>query len=162
MITKGKVVSLAYSLKNEAGEVLDSGDKSNPFAYLHGMNQIVPGLERALEGMKTGEKKSVEIEPKDGYGEYDKGLIVQVSKTQFPPNVQLRPGMQFEGGSPDGSPLVFTVEKVEGDAVTVNGNHPLAGETLYFDIEVLSVRDATADEMSHGHAHGDGSGHHHH
>src|SRR3989344_9655250 len=103
MITKGKVVSLAYSLKNKDGEVLDQGDKSDPFAYLHGMNQIVPGLEKALEGLKKGDKKSVQIEPEDGYGDYDKTLIVQVSKTQFPTSVQLSEGMQFEGGAPDGA-----------------------------------------------------------
>ena len=161
MITKGKVVSLAYSLKNKDGEVLDQGDKNDPFAYLHGMNQIVPGLEKALEGLKKGDKKSVEIDPKDGYGEYDKALLVQVSKTQFPPSVQLREGMQFEGGAPDGAPLVFTIEKIETETVTVNGNHPLAGETLFFDVEVVEVRDATDDELTHGHAHGAG-GHHHH
>lgn len=161
MITKGKVVSLAYCLKNEDGEVLDEGGRQDPFAYMHGMNQIVPGLERAIEGMKVGDKKSVAVDPKDGYGDYDQALLVQVQKSQFPPNLSLTPGMQFEGGAQDGSPIVFTVEKIDGDLVTVNGNHPLAGETLHFDIEVIEVRDATQEELSHGHPHGPG-GHHHH
>lgn len=159
MIAKGKVVSLAYILKNAGGEVLDEGGSENPFAYMHGMSQIVPGLENALEGLNRGDKKSVTVEPKDGYGDFDQALLAQVSRGQFPPQVKLEAGMQFEGGE-EGRQMVFTIDKIEGDTVFINGNHPLAGQKLFFDVEVLEIRDATAEEMSHGHVHGPG-GHHH-
>lgn len=159
-ITKGKVVHLAYTLKNAAGEVLDQSQPNDPFAYLHGESQIVPGLERALEGLSKGEKKDVEVAPQDAYGEYDDRLKLQVNKKQFPQGVPLKAGMQFES-SQDGHPLIFTVENVEGETVTINGNHPLAGQTLFFSVEVMDFRDATPEEIAHGHAHGPGTAHHH-
>lgn len=159
-IESGKVVELAYTLSNEAGEVLDQADQKDPFAYIHGADQIVPGLESALEGGKVGDKKKVKVLPKDGYGEVREDLKVSVKRTQFPENVKLQPGMQFESQDADGNGIIFTVESVEGDQVKIDGNHPMAGQTLHFEVEVLNIREATEEEMNHGHVHGAG-GHHH-
>ena len=161
VIAEGKVVNLAYILKNAKNEVLDEADSAAPFTYLHGAQQIVPGLENALTGLKVGEKKDVTVSPAEGYGEIDPSLKLIVGRKQFPKNMELEAGMQFETTAPDGSGAVFTVEAVEGDQVHINGNHPLAGVTLHFSVEVLSMRDATKEEMEHGHAHGE-DGHHHH
>jgi FKBP-type peptidyl-prolyl cis-trans isomerase SlyD len=160
-IASGKVVNLIYSLKNDQGEVLDRADSDSPFTYLHGAQQIVPGLENALEGMKAGDKKSVQVEPAEGYGELNPDLKLTVNRSQFPGKVEIEAGMQFEAHSPDGQGVVFTVESVEGDKVKIDGNHPLAGQRLHFDVEVVSMRDATEEEKAHGHAHG-ADGHHHH
>jgi FKBP-type peptidyl-prolyl cis-trans isomerase SlyD len=160
MIKNGKVVNLAYTLKNSDGEVLDQADKTEPFTYLHGGSQIVPGLETALEGLKAGDKKNVVVQPADGYGEVNPDLKLTVNRTQFPKDMEVEPGMQFETETPDGQGVVFTIEGVEGDKVKIDGNHPLAGAILHFDVEVLTVRDATDEEKDHGHAH-DGDGHHH-
>jgi FKBP-type peptidyl-prolyl cis-trans isomerase SlyD len=160
-ISNGKVVNLLYSLKNDQGEVLDRADKEAPFTYLHGADQIVPGLETALEGLKVGDKKKVTVAPADGYGETNADLKLTVNRSQFPGKVDLEPGMQFEAHTPDGHGVVFTVEAIEGDKVKIDGNHPLAGQTLHFDVEVLEMRDATDEEKDHGHAHGE-DGHHHH
>lgn len=160
-IAEGKVVSMTYVLKDSEGEVLDQADRNDPFEYLHGAGNIVPGLEDELVGLKAGDKKKVTVQPADGYGELDPQLQLSVKRTQFPPEVEVEAGMEFESRLPDGSSVVFTVTEIEGDMVSVDGNHPLAGETLHFDVEILSVRDATEDEKSHGHAHGP-DGHHHH
>jgi FKBP-type peptidyl-prolyl cis-trans isomerase SlyD len=159
-ISNGKVVNLSYSLKNDAGKLLDRADPGEPFSYLHGAQQIVPGLESALAGMKVGDKKKVTVAPQDGYGEVNDSLKLVVSRAQFPKEAELEAGMQFETHSDDGQGIVFTVEKIEEDKVHIDGNHPLAGQTLHFDVEVLAVRDATSEEMEHGHAHGE-HGHEH-
>lgn len=162
MIKSGKVVDLKYTLTSTEGEVLDQSDAANPFTYLHGADQIVPGLENALEGCKVGDKKKVTVAPAEGYGEKNPNLKLAVSRGQFPPGMEVEVGMQFEAnGGADGEGMVFTVEAIEGDKIHIDGNHPLAGETLNFDVEVLSVRDATEEELEHGHAHGP-DGHHHH
>jgi FKBP-type peptidyl-prolyl cis-trans isomerase SlyD len=162
MIQDGKVVTLAYTLKNDKGEELDRADASDPFFYLHGADQVVPGLEEGLKGLKAGDKKQVSVSPELGYGTLDPDLKMSVKRTQFPADVNVQPGMRFQTETPDGSPVVFTVEKVEDDQVHIDGNHPLAGVTLFFDVEVLAVRDATEDEKSHGHAHDPDGGHGHH
>ncbi len=154
MISKGKVVSLAYTLKDDGGQVLDRAETTEPFSYLHGVGQIVNGLESALEGLKVGDKKVVTVEPKDGYGELNPNLKVSVPKTEFPADAKIQKGMQFVGRSEDGHEVVYTVENVQTDTIQLNGNHPLAGQTLNFDVEVIAVRDATEEEQSHGHAHG--------
>jgi FKBP-type peptidyl-prolyl cis-trans isomerase SlyD len=162
MIKNGKVVDLTYSLTNTEGEILDKADTEAPFTYLHGASQIVPGLESALEGLKAGDKKKVTVQPAEGYGEVNPQLKLTVKRSQFPPTAQIEEGMQFEANAGDGNGLVFTIESIEGDDVAIDGNHPLAGVTLHFDVEVMKVRDATQEELDHGHAHGpDGHGHHH-
>ncbi len=161
MIQDGKVVYLKYLLKSSEGEVLDEADVNDPFIYLHGAHQIVPGLESALKGLNLGDKKQVSVQPQDGYGVVDPKLKMAVKRSQFPSDVQLEEGMQFQVDTNDGHEMLFTVEAVKGDQVHVNGNHPLAGQVLHFDVEVLKIRDATEEEISHGHAH-DGHHHHHH
>jgi FKBP-type peptidyl-prolyl cis-trans isomerase SlyD len=159
-IKNGSVVNLAYTLKNSEGDVLDQATGNDPFTYLHGAQQIVPGLETALSGLKQGDKKAVKVQPKDGYGEVDPSLKLTVNRTQFPAGMDIKPGMQFETQTQDGHGILFTVEGVAGEKVSIDGNHPLAGQTLHFEVEVLGIREATAEEKAHGHVHGAG-GHHH-
>ncbi|MDR3606953.1 MAG: peptidylprolyl isomerase [Oligoflexia bacterium] len=161
MIKAGKVVELKYSLKNTKGEILDQADANDPFSYLHGAEQIVPGLESALEGLKVGDKKDVVVSPEEGYGPKSEELRLLVNRSQFPKDMDLKPGMSFEADTGGGHGMAFTVESVSGDKVQLDGNHPLAGETLHFAVEVLKVRDATDEEKDHGHSHS-GDGHHHH
>ncbi len=159
-IGSGKVVGMAYSLKNDAGEILDQASHAEPFLYIHGASQIVPGLEEALEGLKIGEKKNVSVDPDAGYGPVIPGLQMTVKKSQFPDVSEISVGMQFQAQSPEGHGMVFTIVELKDDDVTIDGNHPLAGQTLHFAVEILSMRKATDEEMSHGHVHGEG-GHHH-
>jgi FKBP-type peptidyl-prolyl cis-trans isomerase SlyD len=158
-IAKDAVVSIHYTLKNDAGETVDSSAGGDPLAYLQGNGNLVPGLENALEGKQAGDKVSVKVSPNDGYGEYDKSLVQQVPRRSFKgvPNIQV--GMQFQVQSGQG-PRAVTVTNVIGDMVTVDGNHPLAGQNLNFDVEIAEVRVATDEELAHGHVHGPG-GHHH-
>jgi FKBP-type peptidyl-prolyl cis-trans isomerase SlyD len=162
MIKDGTVVSLSYKLTNSEGEELDRADKDQPFSYLHGAGQIVPGLEKALNGLATGAKKQVTVSPAEGYGEVDPRLRTLAKKSQFPPDANLQVGMRFAAEVAQGQQVVFTVVDIKGDQIALDGNHPLAGEILNFDVEVVGVRDATDEEKSHGHAHGpDGHGHDH-
>jgi len=161
-VQAGKVVDLGYVLKNSKGETLDQTAPQEPFSYLHGTQQIVPGLENALVGLKTGDKKKVTVTPEEGYGDLDPELKMKVKRAQFPAGVDVKLGMQFETQTADGHGIVFTVEGINGDEISIDGNHPLAGETLHFDVEVFKIRDATDEEMEHGHAHGaHGHGHDH-
>ena len=161
VIANGKIVNLAYELKNQKGEVLDKADGQSPFVYLHGASQVVPGLEDALTGLKTGDKKNVTVTGDQAYGDVDPSLKIEVKRAQFPKEMEIEVGMQFETETPQGDSLVFTIAGINGDAVTIDGNHPLAGETLHFSVEVLGVRDATKEEQEHGHAHGPGGQHVH-
>lgn len=161
MVKDGSVVSICYRLTNAAGEELDRAERTEPFFYLHGSGQIIPGLEAALLGGLVGTKKQVRIEPADAYGEVDQNLVTQVPRSSFPAGQKLEVGMKFAAEVEEGNDVVFTITKVEGETVFIDGNHPLAGETLQFDVEILGVREATADELAHGHAHGP-DGHHHH
>ena len=161
MIKKNSVVSMSYCLKNEKGIELDRADKSSPFAYLHGSGQMISGLEKELEGLVVGDKKNVIVSPNEGYGEFNPQLKMKVNRANFPKDADIKPGMQFEGQGDAGTKTVFTVKAVVGDKIQVDGNHPLAGETLHFSVEIMGVRDATQEELSHGHAHGEGGAHHH-
>ncbi|RVU32244.1 MULTISPECIES: FKBP-type peptidyl-prolyl cis-trans isomerase [Neptunomonas] len=158
-IADNAVVTMHYTLKNAAGEVLDSSQGQEPLAYLHGANNIVPGLENALVGKATGDKLEVTVKPEEGYGDVREELVQKVPHENFQGINELQVGMQFMAQAPWGEQPV-TVIKIEDDGVTLDGNHPLAGQELFFDIEVTEVRAATEDELSHGHAHGEG-GHHH-
>ena len=160
MIKKDSVVSLSYILKNENGEELDRFETANPLAYMHGHGQIVPGLENVLEGLAIGDKKEVTVTPQEGYGAVQPQLKMKVSRNKFPADVNIEPGMQFSSKMEDGREIPFTVQAIEDGAVMLDGNHPLAGETLHFSVEVVEVRPATAEELQHGHVHGAG-GHHH-
>ncbi len=158
-IAKDKVVSIEYTLRDNDGNVLDTSEGREPLAYLHGNGNLIPGLEAQLEGKGADEALKVVVAPADGYGEFDAAQIVNVPKSQFAGVAELAVGMQFTASGPEGQQVV-TVTKIENDTVTVDGNHPLAGQTLNFDVKIVSVREATADELSHGHVHGAG-GHHH-
>jgi FKBP-type peptidyl-prolyl cis-trans isomerase SlyD len=159
-IANNKVVSIHYKLTNDDGDILDSSEGQEPLAYLHGLGNIIPGLESALIGRAVGDKFSVTVAPADGYGERDNEMVQSVPKSSFQGVDQIVPGMQFQAQSPEGMQLV-TVIDVDGDEVILDGNHPMAGITLTFDVEVTEIRDATAKELEHGHVHGPG-GHHHH
>ncbi len=158
-ISKDKVATLNYVLKNDKGEVMDES-RDGQFAYLHGASNIIPGLESALEGKKAGDSMSVSVPPADGYGERDLAQIQQVPRNMFPPDVEIEPGMQFQAQSPEGQMMVVMVTAVNDDTVSVDGNHPLAGENLHFEVNVVDVRDASSEELEHGHVHGP-DGHHH-
>jgi FKBP-type peptidyl-prolyl cis-trans isomerase SlyD len=157
IISNDKVVSIEYTLKDAEGEVLDSSEGVGPLEYIHGHKNLIPGLERELAGKKAGDSFSVTIEPKDAYGEYSKELLVSVSKEQFPSDVEIEVGMQFEAGNQAENRLVTVVE-ISDTAVTIDANHPLAGETLYFDVNVTDVRDATDEELRAGLLDGCGCG----
>ncbi len=159
-IAQDKVVLIHYTLKNDAGETLDSSSGGDPLAYIQGQGNLVAGLEKALEGKQSGDRLNVKVEPAEGYGVRDDSLIQQVPKRQFG-GANVQPGMQFHAQTSQGHARVVTVVRIQGDMVTVDGNHPLAGENLNFDVEVTEVRDATQEELEHGHVHGPG-GHHHH
>ncbi|MGH8481987.1 MAG: FKBP-type peptidyl-prolyl cis-trans isomerase [Nevskiaceae bacterium] len=157
--TANCVAYIHYTLKDDAGAVIDSSAGGEPLAYLHGAGNIVPGLEKALEGKQTGEKLSVKVEPTAGYGVRDESLVQQVPRRSFQGVRDLQAGMRFHAQTERG-PIAVTVTQVQGDMITVDGNHALAGVTLNFEVEVTRVRDATPEELMHGHVHGPG-GHHH-
>ena len=157
--TKDKVVIVDYTLKDEQGTVIDQSNDGN-FAYLHGARNIIPGLEAALEGKQQGDSVNVVIEPADGYGERDPAQVQNVPRTAFPEDVEIQPGMQFQAQSPDGQVVHVVVAEVEEESVIIDANHPLAGVTLHFDVNVIDIRDASPEELEHGHVHGPG-GHNH-
>ena len=158
-VAKDAVVTIHYTLKNDAGETVDSSAGGEPLAYLQGNGNLIPGLENALEGKQVGDKVSVKVAPGEGYGEYDKSLVQQVPRRSFKGIANVQVGMQFQVQSNQG-PRAVTVTNVVGDMVTVDGNHPLAGQNLNFDVEITDVRAASEEELAHGHVHGPG-GHHH-
>ena len=158
-VSKDKVVSIDYTLTGDNGQVLDTSQGREPLAYMHGRNEIIPGLENALEGKSAGDQVNVSIPPDQAYGQRDERMVQAVPRAAFQGVADIRPGMQFQAQTSAGARLI-TVVGVEGDQVTIDANHPLAGATLNFDVKVVNVRDATEQEISHGHAHGAG-GHHH-
>lgn len=160
LIGKNSVVSVNYKLTDDAGKVLDSSDGSKPMVYLHGAGNIIPGLEKALVGKAEGDALKVRIEPAEAYGELIPDGIKTIEKSAFEGVEAVEAGMVFEAKAPDGAMQEIVVVKVEGDAVTIDTNHPLAGVALNFDINVVSVREATKEELEHGHSH-DGDGHSH-
>ncbi len=160
LIGKNSVVSVNYTLTDDAGKVLDSSDGSKPMVYLHGAGNIIPGLENALAGKGKGDTLKVRIEPADAYGEVIPDRIKNIERAAFEGVESVEPGMVFEAKAPDGTTQQIMVVKVDGDTVTIDTNHPLAGIPLNFDISVLSVREATKQELEHGHSH-DGDGHSH-
>ncbi|MDB2438642.1 peptidylprolyl isomerase [Hellea sp.] len=153
------VIGFHYTLKSDAGEVLDSSSGGHPMLYLAGSGQILPALDKEMSEMKVGDTKSVTLSPKEAYGVIKPELKMNVKLGQFPPGTEVKPGLQFRINSDPRSPM-FRVINVLGEEVFIDGNHELAGETLHFDIEVTEKRKATKDEIAHGHAHGAG-GHHH-
>jgi FKBP-type peptidyl-prolyl cis-trans isomerase SlyD len=159
-VAANSVVSIHYTLKNDAGDVLDRSESGSPLAYLHGRGNLIPGLERELEGKQSGDKLQVTVPPAQAYGEYDKSLIQRVPRSAVRGVDDLQAGMQLHARA-EGGIRTVTVTEVDDDSVTLDGNHPLAGQTLHFDVEIAEIRQATEEELAHGHVHGPG-GHHHH
>jgi len=157
-IEKNKVVTIEYALTDESGALIESSEGQEPLTYIHGVGNIIPGLEASLEGKSTGDTLEVSVQPADAYGEWDQEKVIDIPKAQFSGVDDVEVGMQFGVHSSTGERIVM-VTKVEGDTVTVDANHPLAGKTLNFEVMVVGVREPTPDELDHGHVHGPG-GHH--
>lgn len=147
-----------YTLTSPSGEVLDSSQGKDPLAYLHGHGNIIPGLEKQLEGKVAGDKLVAQVPAAEAYGERDDALIVDASRSQFPDDVELQPGMRFQAQTPQG-PRVAQIASIDGDSIRVDTNHPLAGVDLKFDVEVIAVRAASKEEIDHGHVHSGSCGH---
>ena len=161
IVAEGKVVGFHYTLRGDSGEVIDSSSGREPLYYIHGAGHIVSGLEKTLTGKKIGQSLKVIVEPVDGYGERHEQGVQKVPKTAFAAEVDVEVGMQFGAEGPNGEAVPVWVTAVSSDTITVDFNHPLAGQRLHFDVELLSIRDSTDEERTHGHVHGPG-GHHHH
>jgi FKBP-type peptidyl-prolyl cis-trans isomerase SlyD len=157
-IAKNRVVNIDYTLTDGSNKIIDSTSGSESLDYLHGFENIIPGLERALEGKNQGDQFSVTIPAADAYGERDDKLVLDVPRDRFQGIDTIKTGMQFEAQTAGGSQLV-TVTKVGEKSVTIDGNHPLAGVDLTFDVTVNSIREANAEELEHGHVHGHGHDH---
>lgn len=153
-----KVVTLHYTLTDESGATLDRSSATEPLAYLHGHGNIIPGLEKALEGTEVGFKSKITVAPSEGYGEKKPEAIFEEPHENFGPDMNLEPGMQVYAEGKHG-PITFTVVELTDTGVVLDANHPLAGKTLHFDVEVVDVRPATQEELAHGHVH-TGHGHH--
>ena len=159
LIGKNCVVSIHYTLTDDAGNLLDTSINDEPLHYLHGANNLIPGLEDELTGKTVGAAFKVKIPPEDGYGIYRDELVQTVPLELFKGMDEVQPGMQFETQGANGSEMIVVTD-VSSDQVTVDGNHPLAGKTLHFDVTVEAIRDATREELEHGHPH-QGNEHHH-
>lgn len=155
MIGKNAVVSINYTLTNDAGEVMDTSEGREPLTYLHGANNLIPGLEKEMEGKSSGQSFKVIIPPAEAYGESDPELVQTLSKDMFKGVDKVEPGMGFTAQGPQGEQQIV-VTAVDGDQVTIDANHPMAGKTLHFAVEIVNVRDASEEEIEHGHVH-DGS-----
>jgi FKBP-type peptidyl-prolyl cis-trans isomerase SlyD len=161
-ISAGKVVALHYTLRDDQGVLIDGSADEDPLYYLHGGENIVPGLESALEGHKIGDKLSVTVLPDDGYGPREGPGPQAVPREAFPDDAELEEGMPFSVENEDGEEIELWISRIEEAEVFVDVNHPLAGVTLCFDVEVMSIRDATIEEQMHGHVHEPGSNGHDH
>jgi len=159
-VGKDKVVLMHYTLKNDAGDVIDSSDGADPLPFLQGHGNIIPGLESALEGSKVGDKLEVSIKPEEGYGVRMKDAIQEIPSSALKGVDEVKVGMQLQSQDQDGNAFLVSVTKIEDDKITVDGNHPLAGQTLHFSVSIESIRKAEAEELSHGHVHADGQHHH--
>lgn len=154
-IAHNTVVAMHYKLTNPEGKVIDSSEGRDPLTYLHGHQNIISGLEKQLEGKGAGDSLTAHVPAADAYGEHDPERVVSAARSQFPPEADLVPGMQFQAQTANGS-TIATITGVEGDHITVDTNHPLAGVDLTFDVEIVSVRMASDTEIDHGHVHSHG------
>lgn len=147
--TRGAIVSLNYTLTDDEGVIIDSNEGRSPLVYLHGFDNIISGLESALEGTSTGHRSTVVVEPTDAYGEFDDDAVFEVPLSEFPEGMPLEPGLQLAAETPSGD-ISMVVVQVGEDAAVVDANHPLAGKRLHFDVEVVEVREASTDELELG------------
>jgi FKBP-type peptidyl-prolyl cis-trans isomerase SlyD len=157
-ISKNKVVAIHYTLRDNDGNIIDSSNGGSPLHYIQGIGNLIIGMEEGLEGKSKGDKLDIKVGPEKGYGVKNDELIQKVPRSAFG-NQEVKAGMQFQAQTPHGAQIV-TVTNVGLNEVTIDGNHPLAGVDLNFSVEVMEVREATAEELDHGHVHGPG-GHHH-
>ena len=157
VVEDGTVVHIHYTLTDDAGETLDTSAGGAPLAYLHGAQNLVPGLEHALGGKGVGDTLQVTVPPEQGYGQHS-GESETVPRNMFPEGMELEPGMPLRANVPGEGAVVMWIEAVHADNVQISMNHPLAGKNLHFDVEVVEIRDATDEEKAHGHVH-DGSHH---
>ena len=157
-ISPDKVVTMDYTLTDDSGEVLDQSSNGQ-FAYLHGANNIIPGLENALTGKSAGDSLKVTVSPELAYGLQDENLVQVVGIDMFESADEIEVGLQFHAQSGEGGNIVITVTNIDGDQVTIDGNHPLAGKALTFDVTIVNVREATEQEMTHQHVHAHGHDH---
>jgi FKBP-type peptidyl-prolyl cis-trans isomerase SlyD len=155
-ISDFKAVILDYVTRDQSGEIIDSSANDGYLTYIHGTENLIPALEQALTGHRQGDKLSVSIPCEEAYGERDESLIEGVPRENFPGVEQIAVGMQFQTEMEEGAPFLVTVVEVDEATVTVDGNHPMAGKDLNFDLEIIEVREASADEIEHGHVHHDG------
>ncbi|MFN8576628.1 MAG: peptidylprolyl isomerase [Candidatus Sericytochromatia bacterium] len=160
-IGQNTAASINYTLYLEDGNIADSSEGNEPLTFLFGYENIIPGLEKALEGLQKGDKKTVVIPPAEAYGDFEKDGFQELDRSEFPDDVELEVGMQLILEDEEGYHVPAIIDKLTDKIVTMNFNHPLAGETLKFDVEVVDVREATKEEIEHGHPHGP-DGHHHH
>ena len=158
-IADNHVVSVHYTLTDDDGETLDTSSGEDPLVYLHGAQNIIPGLEAALAGKSVGDQLQATIQPEEAYGVIDEELVQLVPRDAFDGIDDIEAGMQFEARSPEGDEQIVTVESVSEEGVVIDGNHPLAGQVLHFDVTVEDVREATDEEVAHGHAHEPGHSH---
>lgn len=164
MSQQARVISFHYTLKDGSGTVLDSSAGSDPLSFLEHQGNIIPGLEKEIAKLAKGDKKTIKVAASEAYGEVNPEMVIDVPHSQFPDAKNIKKGDQFRGQSHDGNDdhaPVFMVVDVTAENVKLDGNHPLAGKDLFFDVEIMAMREATKDEVAHGHAHGEG-GHHHH
>jgi FKBP-type peptidyl-prolyl cis-trans isomerase SlyD len=159
-IKENSAVSFHYTLTDDDGQTLDSSAGKDPLAYLHGAGNIIPGLENALAGKQIGDSMVVAVTAAEGYGEVQQELIQEVPRDAFQGVDSIEVGMQFEAQTGQGGSVPVTVTAVTEELVTVDGNHPLAGKNLNFDVSIESVREATEEELEHGHVHGAGGQEH--
>ena len=161
LIASDTVVAIDYTLKDDEGNVVDASEGGDPLFYLHGHQNIVEGLEEALEGHKVGDSLKVTVSPEKGYGTRDLQMVFDVPRDQLPGDVEPEVGMELEMSDEDGMSIPVRISKVSDDSVEVDANHELADQTLHFSVTVREVRKATATELEHGHVHGPGDHHHH-
>lgn len=148
-IAAARVASIHYTLTDDSGRVIDQSPESQPLRYFHGAGNIIPGLEKALAGKRAGDALQVDVRPEEAYGLHNEAMVQVLPREAFQGVETVEPGMQFEAAGERG-PLLVTVVAVDGDQVRIDGNHPLAGQTLHFDVKVVDVREATEDERQSG------------
>jgi FKBP-type peptidyl-prolyl cis-trans isomerase SlyD len=148
------VVSIEYTLTVD-GEVVDASEENEPLEYLQGYQNIIPGLEREMAGMKIGDSKNVNVKPKDGYGEVDPEALIEIPRSEFPKDFELKPGVDLQLQNQDGELLNAVIISVNGNKVKLDLNHPLAGKELFFKVKVVDLREASEEELEHGHVHGE-------
>ena len=159
-VQNGLVVGIVYKVKLEDGEVVDESEPGDPLYYLHGAENIVPGLEKALVGLAVNESKTVKVTPEEGYGEYDEEATEELERDMFPADMELEPGLMLTLEDDEGNLMDAVITDIADEIITLDFNHPLAGETLFFEVKVVEIREATPEEREHGHPHMPGMHHH--